>query len=122
MMGSWSSQKSEVGRLSAAAGLAAEREQQCREGLVRRARRIAKSGKVIGLGAIAGFALVAVFRRDDGDDREKSDDNTHRAGIVAQAGNQVLHLLQFVLTSSHLWNSITASPQVPSAAESIQGS
>ena len=122
MIGKWSSRQDEVERLSSAANRAAERERMCRGGLVMRARRVATSGKVIGLAAVAGFALVAVFRRDDdGDDeREKSDENKHHAGFVAHAGNRVLHLMQFALTTSHLWNSITASPQVPTAAETVE--
>lgn len=120
MIGNWSRRKDAVERLSSAANRAAEREISCRGGLVTRARRVAASGKVIGLAAIAGFALFAVFRRDDDDEREKSGEKQHHAGFVTQVGNRVLHLMQFALTTSHLWKSITASPQVPPAAESVE--
>lgn len=116
-MGSWSSQKDEVKRLAAAAGLAAEREQLCRHGLVMRGRRIVKSGRVLALAAVAGIAVVAVFRRRDGDDRDSGDRHT---GVVAVVGNQLLHLMQFALTASHLWTSISAGPEVSTATESIR--
>ena len=102
MIGNWSRRKDAVERLSSAANRAAEREISCRGGLVTRARRVATSGKVIGLAAVAGFALVAVFRRDDDDESEKSGENKHHAGFVARAGNRVLHLMQFALSLIHI--------------------
>jgi hypothetical protein len=121
MMGNFNNQKNEVERLSAAAGLAAERERDQRTGLVTRGRRLVKSGMVIGLAAVTGFTLVAVFRRDDDDGRKKRNRKGDDSGVVALAGNRVLQVMQLALGATHLWNAASAAPEAPPAAESIQG-
>lgn len=117
MIGNWSSQQNEVRRLSAAAGLAVQQELTCRSDIISRARRAAKSGKFIGLAALAGFAIVSIARR--GHDHDEADARAREplAGVVASAGNRLLDVMQLVLMSWKLWTSVTSDPGAPASAE-----
>jgi hypothetical protein len=116
----WSGHKAEVERLSGIASRAAARERSCRAGLSARGRQVARAGKLIGLVAVAGVALLTVARRRDDRDDEQSGDGERRPGPLEQAGDLILTLLRWGVAASQLWAMATTPSQSSPAAEAAR--
>lgn len=110
MMTSRRGLKAEIRRLSGAAVDAMEHERAHRAGLSRRGRRLARSGKAVGLIAMTGIVLLALVRqrhdRDDNEATARGDPEKLGRGRRTKGrreNDRILGLARLAVTTSRFW-------------------